>query len=379
MRVLVCSTPLLGHFNPLLPLSWALRAEGHEVLVATDEDFASKVLERGLPVAPLSPVALRDVMARDRAGRPVPHTAEADRVWRSGHGWGRLGARHLTETVTLARRWRPDLIVTDPVEFAGPLAAAHLGVPRIEHGWGIRPNPEFALAAEEELEPELHGYGLAGLPRPARVLDTCSPSLQHPGTAGDPMRYVPVTGPAELPGWLDEPRKLPLVCLTFGSVLPSLAPERMRGLITRLTHTLPALGVEVVVAIDPAGARGLPPAPPGVLSVGWQPVDHLMPRCAVLVHYGSSGMTMAATTAGVPQVVLTVPIADAPDNARRIEAAGLGIALPALDLDADRVEAACRTLLTDPSWRARAAEVAAEQADRPTPAEVATGLAAAYG
>ncbi|MEU2182051.1 glycosyltransferase [Streptomyces thermolilacinus] len=379
MRVLVCSTPLLGHFNPLLPLCWALRAEGHEVLVATDEGFAPKVLERGLPVAPLSPVALRDVMARDRAGRPVPHTVEADRVWRSGHGWGRLGARHLAETVTLGHRWRPDLIITDPVEFAGPLAAAHLGVPWIEHGWGIHPNPEFALAAEEELAPELDAYGLAGLPRPARVLDTCSPSLQRPGTVGHPMRYIPVTGPAELPGWLDEPRRLPLVCLTFGSVLPSLAPDRMQRLITRLMHTLPALGVEVVVAIDPAGARGLPPAPPGVLSVGWQPVDHLMPRCAVLVHYGSSGMTMAATTAGVPQVVLTVPIADAPDNARRIEAAGLGVALSALDLDADRVEAACRALLTSPAWRNRAVEVAAEQAERPTPGEVATTLTAEFG
>ncbi|NEB93499.1 glycosyltransferase [Streptomyces bauhiniae] len=379
MRVLVCSIPLLGHLNPLLPLSWALRAEGHEVLVATDESFAPRVLERGLPVASLSPVELREVMARDRAGRPVPHTAEADRMWRSGRGWGRLGARHLAETIALMRRWGPDLVVTDPVEFAGPLAAARLGIPWIEHGWGIRPSPEFALAAEEELEPELGAFGLTGLPRPARVLDTCSPSLQRPGTFGDPMRYISVTGPAELPGWLDEPRRRPLVCLTFGSVLPSLAPDRMRTLITRLMHTLPALDVEVVVAIDPAGAQGLRPAPPGVLSVGWQPLDHVVPRCAVLVHYGASGMTMAAMAAGVPQVVLTVPIADAPDNARRIEASGLGIALPALDLDAERVVAACRALLAEPSWRVRAAEVAAEQDYRPAPAEVAAGFTAAFG
>ncbi|GHK04170.1 glycosyltransferase [Streptomyces sp. NPDC003753] len=379
MRVLVCSIPLLGHLNPLLPLSWALRAEGHDVLVATDEGFAPRVLERGLPVASLSPVPLREVMARDRAGRPVPHTDEADRVWRSGRGWGRLGARHLAETVTLMRRWRPDLLVTDPVEYAGPLAAARLGIPWIEHGWGIRPVPEFALAAEEELEPELTAYRLRGLPRPTRVLDTCSPSLQRPGASGEPMRYIPVTGPAELPAWLDEPGRRPLVCLTFGSVLPSLAPDRMRALMTRLMHTLPALDVDVVVAVDPAGAQGLRPVPPGVVSVGWQPLDHVVPRCAVLVHYGASGMTMAAMAAGVPQVVLTVPIADAPDNARRIEAAGLGIALPALDLDADQVVAACRALLTDPSWRSRAAQVAAEQADRPTPDRVAAGFTAAFG
>lgn len=379
MKVLVCSTPLLGHFNPMLPLSWALRAEGHEVLVATDEGFASRVLERGLPVASLSPVELREVMARDRAGRLVPHTPEADRVWRSGHGWGRLGARHLEETLAWMHRWRPDLVVTDPVEFAGPLAAARLGIPWIEHGWGIRPSPEFALAAEEELEPEIDQFGLGGLPQPTRILDTCSPSLQRPGTPGDPMRHIPVTGPADLPGWLDEPRRRPLVCLTFGSLLPTMAPDRLRALTTRLMHTLPRLGVEVVVGIDPASADGLRPVPPGVLSVGWQPLDHVMPRCAVLLHYGASGTTMAAMAAGVPQVVLTIPIADAPDNAQRIEAAGLGIVLPGVGLDADRVVAACRVLLTEPSWKARAAEVAAEQIDRPTPGEVAAELTAAFG
>lgn len=379
MRVLVCSVPLLGHLNPMLPLSWALRAEGHEVLVATDEGFAPKVLERGLPVAPLSPVSLQDVMAHDRAGRPVPYTPEADRLWRSGLGWGRLGARHLDETLALMRRWRPDLVVTDPVEFAGRLAAARLGTPWIEHGWGIRPVPDFALAAEDELEPELERLGLSWLPRPDRFLDTCSPSLQRPGAFGDPMRYIPVTGPAELPGWLDEPRSRPLVCLTFGSVLPSLAPDRTRTLITRLMHTLPELDAEVVVGIDPAVAEKLRPVPPGVLSVGWQPMDHLIPRCAVLVHYGASGMTMTAMSAGVPQVVLTVPIADAPCNAQRIEEAGLGVVLPGLDLDAERVVAACRTLLTEPSWKARAAEIAAEQAGRPTPREVAAEFTAVYG
>ncbi|MFE9291933.1 glycosyltransferase [Streptomyces olivaceus] len=379
MKVLVCSTPLLGHLNPMLPLSWGLRAEGHEVLVSTDEGFAPRVLERGLPVAALSPVALQEVMARDRGGRPVPHTPEADRVWRSGHGWGRLGARHLAETAALMRRWRPDLVVTDPVEFAGPLAAARLGIPWIEHGWGIRPSPEFALAAEEELEPEIEQFGLRGLPRATRILDTCSPTLQHPGASGDPMRHIPVTGPAELPGWLDEPRRRPLVCLTFGSLLPSLAPDRLRALTSWLMHTLPALGVEVVVGIDPAHAEALRPVPPGVLSVGWQPLDHVVPRCAVLVHYGASGTTMAAVAAGVPQVVLTIPIADAPDNARRIEAAGLGIVLPGLDLAAEQVVAACRALLTEPSWKARAAGVAAEQIGRPTPGEVAAEFTTAFG
>jgi UDP:flavonoid glycosyltransferase YjiC (YdhE family) len=35
MRVLFCSSPLLGYFLPLVPWAWALRAAGHEVRVAT--------------------------------------------------------------------------------------------------------------------------------------------------------------------------------------------------------------------------------------------------------------------------------------------------------------------------------------------------------
>jgi UDP:flavonoid glycosyltransferase YjiC (YdhE family) len=379
MRVLFCATPLLGHINPMLPLAWALRAEGHDVLVATAEGFAPRVLERGLPVAPLPPVELAEVMGRDRSGSPVPHTPEVDRVWRSGRGWGRLGARHVQETSAVVRRWRPDLVVTDPVEYAGRLAASRMGVPWVEHGWGVRPNPDFARAAEDELAPELDEFGLPGLPSPVRDLDTCSPSLQRPGPAGDPMRYVPVTGPAELPRWLDEPERRPLVCVTFGSVLPALAPDGLRALTTRLMRALPELDVEVVVGLDPARAKELRPVPAGVLSVGWQPLDHVVPRCAVLVHYGASGTTMTAVVAGVPQVVLTVPIADAPDNARQIEAAGLGIVRPALDVDAEEVVAACRRLLTEPGWRARAVEVAAEQEDRPTPRDVAVGFSASFG
>lgn len=379
MRVLFCATPLLGHINPMLPLAWALRAEGHDVLVATAEGFAPRVLERGLAVAPLAPVELAEVMGRDRYGSFVPHTPEADRVWRSGHGWGRLGARHMEETTELVRRWRPGLVVTDPVEFAGRLAAARLDVPWVEHGWGIRPSPDFARAAEDELAPELDRFGLTGLPRPARSLDTCSPSLQRPGPAGDPMRYVPVTGPAELPGWLDEPERRPLVCVTFGSVLPALAPDGLRALTTRLMRALPELDVEVIVGLDPARADGLRPVPPGVLSVGWQPLDHVVPRCAVLVHYGASGTTMTAAVAGVPQVVLAIPIADAPDNARQIEEAGLGTVHSALDVDAEDVVTACRDLLTDTAWKARATEIAAEQAGRPTPRDVAAAFSASFG
>lgn len=47
MRLLFTTAPLRGHLFPLVPLAWAARAAGHEVLVATTEAFAPVVLGAG--------------------------------------------------------------------------------------------------------------------------------------------------------------------------------------------------------------------------------------------------------------------------------------------------------------------------------------------
>ncbi|MFF4344837.1 glycosyltransferase [Kitasatospora sp. NPDC001540] len=380
MRVLLCSTPMLGHFNPMVPLAWALRAAGHEVLAAASEDFAGQVCERGLPVASLPAVDFKAVMGRDRQGRPVPYHGDAEeRVLRSGRGWGRLGAHLLDGMSRIVSGWKPDLVVVDPVEYAGRLAAARRGIPVVEHAWGVWPDPLFAVGAQEELAPELERLGLGSLPVPDERLDFCSPSLQRKGVSATAMRYVSVAGPAMLPKWLDEPRHRPLVCLTFGSILPKVNPEGMLDLTSRLAEIVPTLGVDVAIATDRATAAQLSPVPPGVVAAGWLPMDLVVPACAAVLHYGGAGVTMMSTAAAVPQLVVELPVADAPEHARRVAAAGLGICIEPSALSADTVTEALGDLLGDDSWRARAAEVAAEQEGRPLPIVVAEELAARWG
>ncbi|GAA3035986.1 hypothetical protein GCM10020000_11910 [Streptomyces olivoverticillatus] len=38
MRVLIIPSPVTTHFMPMIPLAWALRAAGHELLVAGQPD-----------------------------------------------------------------------------------------------------------------------------------------------------------------------------------------------------------------------------------------------------------------------------------------------------------------------------------------------------
>ena len=43
MRILFTTAPLSGHYFPLVPLAWACRSIGHEVLVATSGHYVGTV------------------------------------------------------------------------------------------------------------------------------------------------------------------------------------------------------------------------------------------------------------------------------------------------------------------------------------------------
>ena len=75
---------------------------------------------------------------------------------------------------------------------------------------------------------------------------------------------------------------------------------------------------------------------------------------------------LAALAAACPMVI--VPLAaDQPDNAELCAAAGVARVVPLENLTAAAVQDAIAGVLTDPSYRRRAAEVAAEIAAMPGP------------
>ena len=48
MRVLISTWPASGHLQPIVPLSWALRGAGHEVIVTTPQHLVPFVKSTGL-------------------------------------------------------------------------------------------------------------------------------------------------------------------------------------------------------------------------------------------------------------------------------------------------------------------------------------------
>src|SRR3954467_6336877 len=91
------------------------------------------------------------------------------------------------DLVPLVAEWKPDLLVHDETEFAGPVAAAAAGIPWADQSVGILRPPAMARRAGETLAPLCRQYGVAvgpfgGLFR-YLYIDVAPPSLQSPEIA----------------------------------------------------------------------------------------------------------------------------------------------------------------------------------------------------
>ncbi|MGW0809532.1 glycosyltransferase [Nonomuraea sp. NPDC002799] len=358
MRLLFTTAPLRGHLHPLVPLAWAARVLGHEVVVGAPEAFCAVVAATGLPVASLGAadgfveLVGQEPEAEDSAGRRRAH----------GHAFGRIAARCLPGARALVDDWRPDLVVSERAEFAGPLAAAAAGVPHVEYQWGVAPLAEYGTAAAEELG--------ARPPEPAEVLNPWPPRMRRPHAAPHRgIRDVPYSGEGRVPGWALRPRSRRRVCVTFGTVVPRLGAERVGGLLLPLLNRLSGLGAEVVVAAEEQVVAAWPELAGAADHVGRLPLAQVLRVCDLLVNHGGHGTVLTALSAGCPQLVIP-QFDDQFDNADAVAATGAGIRPAPGESGPGQLAERCRELLGDPGYAAAAAGVAAEIAAQPDPVDV---------
>jgi UDP:flavonoid glycosyltransferase YjiC (YdhE family) len=377
MRILVNTGPAYGLYNPLVPLAWALRSAGHEVLVAGPEPMAGMVNGSGMPFTPAyGPMTMREVMLHDRQGRPLAQASEEDsQLEQIGRGFGRLAARVLDGLLDVARRWRPDLVIAEPHAYAAAVVAEVNGIPWIEHGIGMGYRAECDEWGIDEFGPELARYSFSGLPAPAVVLDNCPPTLRRadakPGLA---MRYVAYDKPGTVPDWVLQPKRRPRLLLTLGTVEPEFVGvnRNIAGglpLFQDLLRTLPTLGLDIVVAAADPVVEQLGELPEAVISAGWLPLTAVLPACDLAVHHVGAGTTMACLLAGLPEVLISRN-AEQTDTARRLHSYGAAIQLVSENLDTASVVEACRALLENPLHAERAQSLRDEVAALPSPSEL---------
>ncbi|GGS46205.1 MULTISPECIES: nucleotide disphospho-sugar-binding domain-containing protein [Actinokineospora] len=355
MRVLFATLPAVGHLYPMVPLAWALRAAGHDVLVAVPDDFTAEVTAAGLPAASTS-ATLRSQSTVDQL-----RTGVVGREVGAEGGLVDVTEATVDATVALVRNWRPDVVVIEPTARAGQLAAAHAGVPVVLLPWGMLIPPEFSAGGAgvrwNEPGPLERRLGLTEVPPPVLALEVCPPGYQYPNPFPvRHMRYVPYNGRMVRPDWLDEDRRR--ACVTVSS--PS---EPMAAVVRELA----AAGLDVHIGVADRHREqvlALVGDVAGVRSVGMLPLGVVLPSCAVAAHDGSAGKALTALAHGVPQLVLPLE-ADQFLHADRVQEVGVG-----LRADADPA-AAVRAVLDSQEIAKQARVLAEEIAAQPSPADIA--------
>ena len=387
MRVLVTASPGLGHMLPMVPISWALRAAGHEVLLAMAGRSAEHVpmlAASGLHVVRTAGhenfVRLvnaargsMDVQAIQKKIKEASRSGAFDQLTNLAVGLFAPQSDMVADAVVaVAEDWRPDLVLHSPMEGAGPLAAAKLGVPAVEQAFGVFSQADRLTQLAEALADTYRRHGVDGPPERRGLLNVAPPGMGTP-ELGWPMRYVPYNGGGQLPDWLVKAPQRPRVVVTLGTVVPGFQGI---GPLQWLADVAGDLDAEFVVTLGEGEAEQLGSLPANVRPVPYTPLNALLATGTAIVHHGGSGSTMTSLAMGRPQLVVPQG-ADQFSNAHEVTKRGVGFEV---DTDVAAVGADdLHRLLTDVTLAEAAAEVKAEIAAMPSPAALVSRLVGLVG
>ncbi len=371
LRILFTAQPASGHLRPLLPVAHAAQRRGHDVKVATLDRMADDLAQYGLAHLPAGYDWAPDVVSllpRGYFRRSYPDAADALRDVAPGVTAiyaGPAAQRCAADVLEHARNWRPDLVVREADEFGGYLAAEVLGVPHVSvasfgglaevTGPSLAPildkgRAELGLPDDPRGERLYHYLHATFVPREYAEAEFILPNTrayQHP-----------LMGSAEgrLPDWitaLDHTR--PFVFAAFGTVVYDLPGAR--AFLAAVISALGSLPVTAVLAVgrgNDTGAFG--PTPANVTLVDFVDQRLMLESCDLFLTHGGLGSVKDALRLGVPMVGIG-PGFDHRHNVDMLRRAGVGAAVDVHAADARTIADACRGVLDDPGYAARARAV----------------------
>ncbi|OLF17190.1 nucleotide disphospho-sugar-binding domain-containing protein [Actinophytocola xanthii] len=410
MRVLFGASSWPGHYFPMVPLAWALRAAGHDVRMLCSPSDVDAVSRAGLvPVPVLDSVDMMmftrwfnvanfasgdwpypEPPPRPDDGEPLDFaTFDAAARWAetAEATTAQLG-RSIEGAQRYARAWRPDLVVHDMVCYEAPLAAEAVDVPNVLHLWGPTGpsdaldtlggdggSEQFSSATAESTMTGLIGpeLGARMFGRARTVIDPC-PEAVAPKLALDrlPIRYIPYNGPGSVPTDLPERTGRPRLCVVWGrSSTVSFGPASNR--LPQIIAAAEAVGAEVLLLATGQDVAAVGPLPDSVRPMVEVPLHLVLPECDAVVHSGGGGVTMTSLSCGTPQLSLPIAV-NAAVLSRRFDRYGAGLTVPNYEADVESLTGALSRLLTEPAFTTAARALAGEAETMPSPAEVVAEL-----
>jgi UDP:flavonoid glycosyltransferase YjiC (YdhE family) len=364
MRVLVTSTPGSGHIHPLVPLASAMQDAGHDVVWATAEEARARVERYGFRsvAAGLSTTERRDVFLQARPDVLTLPPRERRMALMPGL-FGRAAAPRMRADLDLiVKEYRPDVVVHEVAEFAGPLVANVRGIPHVAVGFSgalsddlhavIRESVAELWATDGLTAPEatwlyddlyLHPFPAAlGASPSAPTTQRMRPLNFDGATLTEPPEWTAALG-----------RDRPVVYATFGT--DPLAPAPWPDILAALAAT----DCDAVATLGVVEQSSVGPIPPNVRVEAYVPQEFLLDRAAVVVSHGGAGTILGAAAHGIPQ--LCVPLAaDQWANADAVAASGVGITLELDQRDPTMIRTGVRRLLDEPDFGAAARQLATD-------------------
>jgi MGT family glycosyltransferase len=415
MKILVASTPAIGHLNPMLAVARVLMSDGHEVAIYTASAFRARVEACGAgffalpPYADLDPA---DPFAQVPELKAMPPGLDWLRVAFERFFVDRIPAQH-DGLQKLLRSFGPDVVLGDDMFFGvlpallgarsarPPIALCGTSIlhwPREDGApifLGLPPastSDEYAAIARDfdkavdgplglRLNQLLKTMGVG--PTPMTLFDSSVgladaylqlsvPSFEFPRDIPQSVHFVGtppiIPGQVPPPPWaaeLDGSRKVVLV--TQGTV----ANHNFNLLVG---PTLAALANEPdVLVVATAGGRPIDaiphPIPANARVSSYLPFEWLLPKVDVLVTNGGYGSVNQAMSFGVPLVTAGLTEDKADVNAR-VAWSGVGINLATNEPTSEALRNAVRTVLDKPAYRLRAKQMADEFAAMDTRAKI---------
>ena len=412
MRVLIATAGARGDVAPLTGLATAIRAAGHSVTIASNDEYEGLVVGCGLEFRALpgthgmfddlrwaergglaSGVGIIRLLAENvrklhRAVLAVARQDAADVLALAG--MTAIGGYQIAEGLALpsmelqlmpthATADFPPSIVTGRsfgrlgnrvAGMATTAAMAAMGGParEIRHDLRLpRRGIREVLSGEPGTRrwPVFHGFSPAVVPRPADWPD----GYEVTGYWW-PQRAAAWSPPPELETFLASGP--PPVFFGFGDV----TPDDTSGFIELAAGAGRAAGARQVIQAGQTVQHSPSALPPGdSIIIGDVPHDWLFPRMAAVVHHAGAGTTAAGLRAGVPCVAVPV-LADQPFWAARLAALGVGpVPIPRRQLSVAALAAAVRDAVALSSYRARAKALSGRLAGEDGTAPIISWLA----
>lgn len=197
-----------------MPFIEALRGGGHDVLVVTPEPARARAEATGARVVvggSPDPAELDQLWLRFREAEPGEASVIANREI-----FGRLNTEAMLPSVARAvAEHRPELVVHESTEYAGPIMARRASIPhaQVAISLAVAEHGSLAVAA-----PVLERHEPVRAALQAAPYLTRFPTVIDPSPYRDTRRYrEPVPRPRPLPNWWDGSID-PLIYVTFGTV-----------------------------------------------------------------------------------------------------------------------------------------------------------------